>query len=59
VSGRAKLAAAWDPAHPDENLEYYQAKVQEIWDRFRPFVDHDGLRPCVDEPGPSPQLSLF
>ena len=59
VSERTKLAAAWDAAHPDENLEYYQAKVQEIWDRFRPFVDHDGLWPCIDEPEPSPQLSLF
>jgi len=59
VNERAKLAIAWDPREPDENVEYYQAKVQEIWDRFRPFVEHDGLRPYVEPPEPSPQLELF
>jgi hypothetical protein len=63
VSDCAKLAVAWDPAAPDENTEYYQAKVEELWARFRPFVELDGLRPYVDEPEPEPgpprQLSLF
>ena len=31
--------AEWDPARPDENVEYYQAKVLEIWDRFRRFAE--------------------
>ena len=59
VNERAKLASQWDPARPDENIEYYQAKVREIGERFRPFVEFDGLRPFVDEPEPQSQLSLF
>jgi DNA polymerase, archaea type len=57
VNEYAKLASQWDPTRPDENVEYYQAKVREIGERFRPFVEFDGLRPYVDEP--EPQLSLF
>ena len=59
VNERAKLASQWDPARPDENVEYYQAKVREIGERFRPFVEFDGLRPYVEEPEPQSQLSLF
>ena len=61
VSDCAKLAVAWDPAAPDENTEYYLAKVDELWTRFQPLVELDGLRPYVEEPDPEPprQLSLF
>jgi DNA polymerase, archaea type len=59
VNEYAKLASQWDPTRPDENVEYYQAKVREIGERFRPFVEFDGLRPYVDEPEPQSQLSLF
>jgi hypothetical protein len=60
VNERAKLLSAWNPARPDENVEYYQAKVLEIWERFRPFTEWDGLRPYSDDPEPNdPQLSLF
>jgi DNA polymerase elongation subunit (family B) len=59
VNEYARLASEWDPARPDENVEYYQAKVREIWERFRAFTEFDGLRPFVDEPAPASQLSLF
>ncbi|MBI4247015.1 MAG: hypothetical protein HY614_07485, partial [Candidatus Rokubacteria bacterium] len=59
VNEQAKVLAAWDPARPDENIEYYQAKVREIWERFRPFTEHEGLRPPIDEAATSPQLTLF
>jgi DNA polymerase elongation subunit (family B) len=59
VNEAAKLLAAWNPERPDENVEYYQAKVVEIWERFRPFADSDALRPPTEEPAGSPQLSLF
>jgi len=58
VNEYAKLASLWDPKRPDENVEYYQGKVREIWERFRAFAELDGLRPPVGEPE-SPQLSLF
>jgi len=59
VNEYAKLASLWDPARPDENVDYYQAKVLEIWDRFRAFADFDGLRPPTIETESSAQLSLF
>ena len=63
VSDAAKLAVSWDPAAPDENTEYYQAKVDELWARFRPFVELDALRPWVEEAGVDAaapqQLPLF
>ena len=59
VNEYARLASDWDPARPDENVEYYQAKVREVWERFRPFTEFDGLRPYADEPEPQSQLSLF
>ncbi len=39
----AKLAAAWDPAAPDENTAYYLAKLRELAEKFLPFVEQDGL----------------
>ena len=59
VNEYAKLASLWDPARPDENVEYYQTKVLEIWDRFRVFADFDGLRPPVADTDTSAQMSLF
>ena len=59
VNEYAKLASLWDAARPDENVEYYQAKVLEIWDRFRAFADLEGLRPPAAETESSAQLSLF
>ncbi len=60
VNEAAKLATQWDPAAPDENVEYYQAKVRELWERFRPLVEPEGLIPIreeAEEPAPT-QLTL-
>jgi DNA polymerase elongation subunit (family B) len=59
VNEYAKLASLWDRARPDENVEYYQTKVLEIWERFRAFADLDGLRPPAAETETSAQLTLF
>jgi DNA polymerase, archaea type len=59
VSDVAKPASLWDPARPDENVEYYQSKVLETWERFRRFTEQDGLVAYVDDEPASPQLSLF
>lgn len=58
VAECARFLSAWAPARPDENTDYYRAKVWETWGRFRPFVEHEGLRPPSDE-AESPQLRLF
>jgi DNA polymerase, archaea type len=61
VNDHARLLGAWNPERPDENVEYYQAKVLEIWERFRPFAESEALRPYTGEPesAADPQLSLF
>jgi DNA polymerase elongation subunit (family B) len=56
----ARLASDWNAAQPDENVEYYQSKVLDIWERFRLFADRPGLHPYTgEEDGASAQLSLF
>ncbi|MBI2553868.1 MAG: DNA polymerase II, partial [Candidatus Rokubacteria bacterium] len=49
VNEAAKLATQWDPAAPDENVEYYQAKLRELWERFRPLIEPEGLIPIQEE----------
>ncbi len=34
----AKLASDWDPAAPDENVEYYLRKLDEVARRLKPFL---------------------
>jgi DNA polymerase, archaea type len=55
----SRLAGEWRAEAPDENVAYYQAKVLEIWERFRKFTEQEGLLPFRDEPEQSAQLSLF
>jgi DNA polymerase, archaea type len=60
VNEQARLATEWDADRPDENVEYYQAKVLEIWERFRRFTDMEGLVPYREETDEDEaQLSLF
>jgi DNA polymerase elongation subunit (family B) len=60
VNEQARLAGDWDPARPDENVEYYQGKVLEIWERFRRFTEVEGLVPYrEDREEDEAQLSLF
>jgi DNA polymerase elongation subunit (family B) len=49
VNEAAKLAAEWSPAAPDENTAYYVAKVQELYEKFRPLIEQDGLSPVREE----------
>ena len=37
------MAAEYDPAKPDENVEYYLAKLADLYEKFRPFVERPGL----------------
>jgi DNA polymerase elongation subunit (family B) len=50
VSAAAKMAAEHDPANPDENVEYYQAKLADLYEKFRPFAERPGLFPVVEPP---------
>ena len=35
-----KLASQWDSTHPDENVAYYKAKLEELYDKFRVYFSH-------------------
>ena len=53
VNEAAKLAAEWSPTAPDENTAYYVAKLQELYEKFRPLIEQDGLSPVTEaEPAP-------
>jgi DNA polymerase, archaea type len=43
VNAAAKMVAEHDPANPDENVEYYQAKLDELHAKFKPYIDKSGL----------------
>ena len=38
VNLQAKLASEWNPLNPDENAEYYQGKLLELYEKFRPLL---------------------
>jgi DNA polymerase I len=39
VNENCKLASAWDRESPDENVEYYKAKLKELFEKFKPWID--------------------
>jgi DNA polymerase, archaea type len=43
VSAAAKMVSEHDPGRPDENVEYYQAKLDELYAKFKPYIDRAGL----------------
>ncbi|HSE06077.1 MAG TPA: DNA polymerase domain-containing protein [Methylomirabilota bacterium] len=54
VNEAAKLAAEWIEAAPDENTAYYVTKLQELYEKFRPLIERDGLSPVTEaEPAPA------
>jgi DNA polymerase elongation subunit (family B) len=60
VNSAAKMASEYDPANPDENVEYYQEKLAELYEKFRVFVDKPGLFvPASEDEGKPVQLSMF
>jgi DNA polymerase, archaea type len=58
VNAAAKLVAEYDAANPDENIEYYLAKLAELYEKFRPFAERPGLFvPSAAEAAPDPSGS--
>ena len=57
----AKLATAWDEEAPDENTSYYVSKLRELYEKFRPLIERDGLVPVIADADPEPprQGELF
>jgi DNA polymerase, archaea type len=61
VAEAAKLAADYDPANPDENVAYYQGKLAELYEKFKPYAERPGLfaAKSFGATEESTQLSLF
>ncbi len=60
VNASAKMAAEYDPDNPDENVEYYQAKLADLFEKFQLFVERPGLFAAAsEEEGKPAQLSMF
>ena len=58
VATSAKMAAAYDPAHPDENVAYYVAKLADLYGKFRPFVAREGLFAASEFDGEEAPVSV-
>jgi DNA polymerase elongation subunit (family B) len=39
ISANCKLASQWDAQQPDENVEHYKAKLKELYDKFKPWIE--------------------
>jgi DNA polymerase elongation subunit (family B) len=39
ISENCKLAADWNADKPDENVEHYKAKLKELYEKFKPWID--------------------
>ena len=40
INENCKLASQWEPKNPDENVEHYKAKLKELYEKFRPFIEN-------------------
>jgi DNA polymerase elongation subunit (family B) len=49
VHEACKLAAEWDKGHPDENVEYYVAKLYDLYEKFRPLIEGGSLTEAPEE----------
>jgi DNA polymerase elongation subunit (family B) len=41
ISENSKLASDWNAEKPDENVEHYKAKLAELYEKFRPFIEDE------------------
>jgi DNA polymerase, archaea type len=41
ISENCKLATQWNPQNPDENVEHYKTKLNELYEKFRPWIESD------------------
>ena len=41
ISENCKIATQWDPKNPDENVEHYKAKLKELYEKFKPWIQSE------------------
>lgn len=62
VADAAKMASEYNSRRPDENVEYYRAKLADLYEKFQPFIRRHGLFPPdeIDQAENAPvQQELF
>jgi hypothetical protein len=58
VNEAAKLATEWNPAAPDENTAYYVSKLEDLYEKFRPLIEQNGLSQAAGDNAPEPPVQL-
>jgi DNA polymerase, archaea type len=58
VNEAAKLATEWNPAAPDENIAYYVSKLEDLYEKFRPLIEQEGLSLAGSDSAPEPPVQL-
>jgi DNA polymerase elongation subunit (family B) len=41
ISENCKLATQWNPQDPDENVEHYKGKLNELYAKFKPWIESE------------------
>ena len=64
VAVAAKLVGEYDASRPDENIEYYQAKLTDLFEKFSVFAGKPGLFDAAElqvaaEPADTSQQDFF
>ena len=59
VNENCKLAAQWDAQRPDENVEYYKAKLKDLYDKFEPWFGDRSETEQPQLPAAPRQFSLL
>jgi DNA polymerase elongation subunit (family B) len=59
INESSKLAEDWDPLAPDENTAHYLRQLRELYQKFRPLIERDGLVPATDDEEDTRQGELF
>jgi len=39
INENCKLASLWDPQNPDESVDHYKAKLSDLYEKFRLFIE--------------------
>ena len=40
ISENCKLTTQWNSRDPDENVEHYKAKLNELYEKFKPWIEY-------------------
>jgi DNA polymerase elongation subunit (family B) len=56
ISENCKLATQWNPQDPDENIEHYKAKLNELYEKFKPWIESENPPTQESELGGEPLL---